>query len=465
MTEKLGRFNMTHRADLVRNKLVKPHEIVMRDADPLTLPGTVDGIYNQLLFDLCGDNDLVSLSLMGGYNRALDAIGFVTSGVQLIHEDMITYVSADGTAAGEETDGWISDPCAPGNSVESGGCSFELTGWGRLRRSSPVRDITDVINKYCIQQPRYRIDGSMIDNDYEWDVVRLNATILHDFQRLFINGSALVAGQHDGLEQLVTYGYQDPGSQEDCSAMDATVVDWNDNAICPTNGATGVTVNGVAIADGYRLLDIIKAFLRRTQTRIQMSSLSGSPLHIGLATTNTINCLISCYVCDLVCGGDVERMDSFEARAEIARLRQQFGANDAVLLTFEGYPVLFYAWDWELYDSVGDNSDMYILTPTVGNTPLFRIQTKDMSNINTTTGQSPIPQFRVTDQNRILSWENWDNTCYQVHTEMQWRLYMPGPWAQMRITNVSCNGVFGEISPDPLSAAFIESNLVAHAAV
>lgn len=461
---KVGKYNLVHRSDLLREKLVGANRKVERDADPLTLPQAVDGIYNQLLFDLCGDNDLVSLSLMGAYNRALDAIGFVTSQVHHIHEDMITYVSSDGTASGEPTEGYIDDPCAPGNSIESGGCVFELTDWGRLRRSSPVRDVTDVMLKYCEQQPLYNIAGQRISNDYEWDVVRMMSVILHDFQRYFITGTAAVEGA-DGLEALVTYGYTNPDDDEVCSAMDSTVVDYNGNAICPTNGAEGVTVNGVAITDGYRLLDFIKAFLRRTQTRIQMSSLSGAPIHVGLAPTATINCLISCYVCDLVCGGDVERMDSFEARAEIARLRQQFGANDAVLLSFEGYPVLFYAYDWELYDSVTDTSDIYILTPTVGNTPLLRIHTKDMSQANQITASSPVPMFRVTDQNRVLSWENWDNTCYQVHTELQWRVYLPAPWAQMRITNVACDTPLGQISPDPLSAAFIESNLVAHATV
>lgn len=459
---KLGRFDVTRPVDRVKEKLFNAR--VERDADPLTLPQAVDGIYNQLLFDLCGDNDLVSLSLMGAYNPALDAIGFVTNNTYHIHEDMIVYVSADGAAAGEPTSGVQTDPCAPGNEIESGGCAFELTGWGRLRRSSPVRDITDVMLKYCEQQPIYNIAGQRIDNDYEWDVVRLMSVILHDFQRLFITGNNANPGEADGLEQLVTYGYTDPDTAEDCTSMDSTVVDWNGNAICPTNGAVGVTVNGVLITDGYRLTDIIKAFLRKTQTGIQMSSLVGAPLHVGLATTATLNCLISCYVCDLVCGGDVERMDTFEARAEIARLRQQFGANGAVLLSFEGYPVLFYAYDWELYDDQSGYTDMYLLTPTVGNTPLLRIQVKDMSEATRITERGT-DVFRVTDQNRVLSWENWDNTCYQVSSELQWRVYLPAPWAQMRITNVTCDTPLGEISPDPLSSVFIEGNLVAHSEV
>jgi hypothetical protein len=435
--------------------------IVIR-GDNLTQPATVDGIYNQLLFDLCGDNDLVSLSLYGAYNKAIDAIGVVNSSVQHIHEDMIVYVAASGAAADTPTSGVHTDPCAAGNSVESGGCSFELTGWGRLRRTSETRDITDVIEKYCASQPIYDIAGDRIENDYEWDVVRLAAVILQDFHRLLITGNNAVAGQADGLEQLVTYGYQDPSTDELCGAMDSTVIDYNNNAVCPVNGATAVTYNGALVTDGYKLFDFIKSFLRRTAQRVNMSSLVGAPLHIALATTETINCLINCYVCDIVCGSDVERMDSVEARQEIGRLRQEFGANSAVLLSFEGYPVIFYAYDWALYDSVADNSDIYILTPTVGNQPLLRVQMKDMSGALTTTNKSGT-EFNVTDQNRVLSWETWDHTCYTVSVEMQWRVYCPAPWAQMRIMNVKCDTPLGGISNDPLSNLFIEDNLVAHA--
>jgi hypothetical protein len=454
----MAKYVLNHKADLIKRTPAQ-NELVFR-GDELTLPGTVDGIYNQLLFDLCGDNDLLSLTLLGAYNRALDAIGFLTSDVQHIHEDMIVYVSADGAAAGEETSGRQTDPCAAGNAVEAGGCVYELTGWGRLRRTSEVRDVTDVMEKYCMQQPIYDIGGNRIANDYEWDVIRLGTVILHDFQREVVIGNSATGGSHDGLELTVVYGYTNPDTQEVCTSMDSTVVDWNGNAICPTNGANGVTVNGVLITDGYRLTDILKSFLRRTAQRVRMSSLSGAPLHIGLAPTETINCLISCYVCDIVCGGDVERMDSFEAREMMARLRQEFGTASAVMLSFDGYPVLIYAYDWELYDSVTDRSDMYILTPTVGNTPLMRFHTKDMSKALTITEKSGT-QFNVTDQNRFLHWESWDHTCYTVSLEMQWRLYCPAPWAQMRITNIACDTPLGQISGDPLSAVYIETNLQA----
>jgi hypothetical protein len=437
---------------------------LVKRGDELTQPATVDGIYNQLLFDLCGDNDLVSLSLYGAYNKAIDAIGVVTSNVHHIHEDMIVYVSASGAAAAAPTSGVHTDPCAAGESIESGGCVFELTGWGRLRRTSPVRDVTDVIEKFCEKQPIYDIAGEQISSDYEWDVVRLMSVIIHDFQRLFITGNNAVAGEADGLQQLVTFGYVNPDTAQACSSMDSTVVDWNDNAICPVGGANAVTVNGVAIANGYSMFDLVKSFLRRTSQRINMSSLVGAPLHVGLATTETINAMINCYICDIVCSGDVERMDSPEARAEIARLRQEFGSSNAVVLSFEGYPVIFYSYDWALYDSAADNSDIYILTPTVGNTPLLRTQVKEMSRALDATDQSGT-KFMVTDRSRVLSWESWDHTCYTVSTEMQWRVYCSAPWAQMRIMNVSNNSPLGEISDDPLSAVFIENNLQAHPAV
>jgi hypothetical protein len=194
---------------LVVNRKIDENGNVVR-GDSITLPGTIDGIYNQQLFDPCSPDSLVALSLFGSYNPAIDAIGVVNSKYDNIHRDMITYVAADGAAAASPTSGRQTDACADGNSFESGGCAFSLSGWGRLRRSSDGRDITNENMRYCETQPSYDIGGVAIDNDYEWDLKRAATVLLQDIQRELIVGSAAVGGSADGLEQLVTYGYQDP---------------------------------------------------------------------------------------------------------------------------------------------------------------------------------------------------------------------------------------------------------------
>lgn len=435
----------------VKNRFSKN---VMRDAQDLTLTNPVDGLYNQLLFDLCGENDLISLSLMGMYNPVIDAIGVINSDVHRIVEDFITYVAPDGTANETPSSGILTQPCEPGNTVESGGCSFVLEGWTRFRRSSPTRDITDGHMKYCKTQPIYDIQGNAIDDDYEWDMVRMMSVLLQDFQRWLISGNGSIAGETDGLWNLVDYNYVNPVSGELCKEMDSFVIDWDGQAMAPEGGAEGVTINGDAAPDGYTLIDYIKSYVTHVARRINMSSLRGTWNFMAVLPTEALSCLMSAYVCQTVCGGEIERMDSFEARAKLESLRSQLGGHGAVTMTFDGYGITFFPYDYELVNDDG-TFRMIFFVPTVGNTPLLRIHSKDMSAavaaINMPHQRS---EFLVTDRNRVLSWATADHTCYQTHIEMQSRIYARAPWTMMKIDNVACDTLFGIMSGDPLSSNF-----------
>lgn len=435
---------------------------LVRRGDDLTLPTNIDGLYNQLLFDLCADDTLIGFTLFGSYNPALDQIGFVTENINNKVVNFLTWVAPDGTAIDEPTDGVQINPCTPGDSVESGTCQYNLSGWGRLRRSSGVRDTTDVITKFCQSQPIYTIAGTRIEDDYVWDLTRISSVMLQDFQRQFIIGNKSVAGQHDGLSRVVTYGYTDANGQR-CTSMDGTVIDYAENAMCPSPDAPteDVTINGVAAPDGYQLLDYINAWLRKTAKRIRMSTLSGQYRHIGLIPTETLSCLIDCYVCFVTCGRDVSRMNEPDVRAEISRLKSDLNENRAITLNHQGINVTWYTWDYELVNSTGF-SDIYILTPTVGNTPLLRIETKDMSAVASHPSMARTAQdMRVSDGSRFLSWTTVDHTCYQIHSEIQHRIWCLAPWAQLRITNISCDPIYGHISEDPLSDYYPEQNKVA----
>lgn len=431
---------------------------VQRDGD-ITL-ATAQGIYNQELFDLNGNNDLIGLSLRGSYNPFLDLVGFETSAVHRVQEYFITYDAAAGAAAGLPTSGVVTDPCADGETVESGGVSYLLQGFGRLRRSSPSRDITDIGIRYSENQPIYRIDGSIIQNDAEWDLVRLSSVNLREFQRLYITGNASVAGEADGLQQLVNYGYTDPITGDAATAMDSIVVDYNGMAMLPTGGATGVTVNGVLATDGYVLIDYIKSFIRRTLQRIQNSTLTGAPVFASILPLEHLSCLIDAYVCYTTCGGDIERMDSFEARTKLETLKGRLGGGGTVPLDFDGTTVLFYPYDHSLLTSA-TLGDIYLGVVRVGNRPLIRTQIKDMIAGARELGVTD--RFMVTDNNRMLNWKTFDHTCFRQHNEMQWRVKLDAPWAWMRIQDVACGNILGAFSGDPLSAYFYESNLVAYA--
>lgn len=438
-----------------KNGLMQPQQqMITRDADPLTA-GSPTGLYNQLLFDLCSDDAVISLSLANAYNPALNAIGFIDSDVYRIQENFLSYIGADGTGADSATSGVATDPCAPANSIESGGCAFVLEGWTRLRRSSPVRDMTDTGERYCETQPIYTIGGERIDNDQMWDLTQMATVIIRDMHRQVILGDAGEDAQTDGLINLIQSTYTDPVLQSSCKEMAGHVVDWNGQTMCLTDGQTGATYNGNAIPDGYQMIDVIKAYVRMARGRIQMSSIAGAPKHIALIPMNMMQSLIDCYVCYTVCGSDITRMDSFEARTMNERLQSEVGIFGAVNLMFDGVPIAFFPWDFGLYDEVAGTGQIIFLVPDVGNTPIVRIQIKNM--------QSVLAQqffangnYQATDLGRWLWWENRDNTCYQMHVENQHRVYMRAPWLQMRITNIAHGNVGPEnFSMDPQSARFL----------
>lgn len=454
-----------HPVQRVRKAINRGQDPRMVVREDLTL-SAVDGIYNQLLFDLCASNVVVGLTLMGAYEPLLDVIGWETSAVNRIVEHFITYVAPDGTYAENPTSSLLSDPCALGNSVESGGCSFVLQGWGRLRRCSEPRDLTDMEEKYCERQPTYNIAGQTIDDDSEWDMVRLMTVILQDLQREIIVGNSSVAGSQNGFEQLVDYGYVDPLTGEACPAMDSIVVDWGGQEMCPDEGASDVTVNGVAITDGYSLLGIIKDFIYLNNNRVANSTLSGVPRMILTLPSDFVRCLIDCYVCEIICENDVERMDAFEVRQMHADLRNQFGAGRMVILPFDGYPILVIPFDFGLYDTDNNVGDMYLFTTDIGNTPVTRLQAKDMNNIVSNRAASDTGHgFTVTDDGRVLEWHSFDQTCFTRCVELQWRLLLRAPWSAMRIMDVACTagGAFGVIRnfADPTAANFANAALTA----
>lgn len=421
----------------------------------------VDGLYNQPLFDCYAEDSILAFTLFGGYNKALDAIGFKNSDVYRYTRNFLTYVAPAGTAAGNPVTSDHADACAPGTSVEAGGCSYKLEGWGRMRKTSDTRDLTDIPIRYSAQTPTYDIAGNQIEDDLEWDMVRLTTVMLQDFQRRIINGNKAIAGQADGLLNLITYGYVDPVTGEECTSMDATVIDYNDNVFSSSEGATGVTFNGNAVADGYNFYDYVASWAMRIRQRINNSSLTGEATHIALIPSVHLNALVESWVCHVHCGGDLDQAMRSETVALLNGYKEQLYAGGSVTLTFNGIPVTFFPYDYGLLDVPEEGEPttgtIIFLTTRVGNTKLIDIQVKDMRQVaNLETGE----EFITMDNGRFLSWNTVDHTCYRVNMEMQWRIDMPAPWAQMVIENVRADSIFGPLSTDPLSPYFTEQNLV-----
>lgn len=411
----------------------------------LTL-GTDPAIYECCgLFDLCTDTDLMSLSFEG-QNPFLDWLTWRLTLDCIIHKEFIHWVRPE-QSRGVCTEGYLSDPCEDPNGVESGTCGFELRDFARLRRQGPVRDVTMNAVKFCEQQPRYRLDGSEITDQREYDMRLITEVILQDLKRMIISGNKATAGQFDGLGQLVKTNYIDPAGKS-CTTMDSIVVDWNGNTLA---GGAGITWNGVAQPATANLVDFLRAILRNIKQKISWApAMAGSALRVGdivlVMPAFMTSCLLDMFACWSMC------VNSAYINQEATNFRNQLngGMFGAGRIYLDGFEIPLAAYDWDLITGP-TTADIYMLTGSVGPLRVLEGQVLDLR---------PVPrdfssgQYAYTDGGRLLTWTEHDHTCYKQIAEMRPRLLSWAPWAQARIENVVCNPIGPVLGPDPCDSSY-----------
>jgi len=420
------------------------------DAMTLSSLATIYGCCG--LFDLCGDLDLMSLS-MEGQNKFLDWIGWEKTNVCLIRKNFITFVRPEETSGHARSTGYLSDPCGSDNSVEWGSCDFTLEDFALLRRHGPERNATRNSVKYCEAQPRYRLDGTPINSDAEYDMRLVTEAMVQDLKLMLISGTKVTAGQFDGLETLVKTGYHNSKGNH-CKSMDSIVVDWNDRTLA---GGAGITWNGKAVGSTYTFVDVLMAVYRRIRDRIQMApALSAQGLRPGdivfVAPTHILRCLMDSFTCWSVCPGATNQqvvIDSFEGRRfRDALMGGMFGDGRIFI---DGFEIPLVAYNWGLTDSVTGSSDAYLLTGRVGNVKTISGQYLDLSTVP---AGYPEAGYSYTDGGKFLTWVERLRTCIYREVEMQPRLLMWAPWSQARFMDILCTTPGGVLSPDPWESSF-----------
>lgn len=426
---------------------------VVNRADEMTV-ATNPTIYGCCgLFDLCGDMDLMSLSLEGT-NKFLDWIGWEISSVCRIRKNFIAWVRPEYSDS-VPTAGYQADPCGDAHEVEFGVCDFTLERFGRLRRKTPVRDITQVGLRLCELQPRYRLDGSPITDDLEFDMRLVVEGIVQDLKRYIISGSILTSGLFDGLQALVQTGYLNSDGHA-CQLMDSIIIDWNANGM---DGGAGITWNGAAVAATFNFVDVLLAVYRRIRQRIEwapaLATLSMVPGDmVFVAPTHFNQCLLDAYTCWRVCKGSVDdltfiqTLNSLEGRRFRDSLNGgMFGAGE---ITLDGFTIPLINYDWGLV--AGTLNDAYLLTGKIGAQRLISGQLNDMRV--PATHEAVTGLYAYTDGGRFLTWTERDATCIQRYVETQPRLLMWAPWAQARFEDLKCTQPGGIILPDPTATSF-----------
>ena len=401
------------------------------------------------LFDLCSDADLVSLSLQGA-DPFLDWIGWQSTLDCIVKKSFIGWTRPE-YYQGSATSGYLSNPCADPNSVEFGTCDFTLEDFARLRREGPVRDVTYNAVKYCETQPRYRLDGTPIKDDREYDARVIAEVVLQDVRRMLVTGSG-AAGTFAGLETLVNTGYNNADGSP-CHLMDSMVIDWNGNGL---NGGAGITFNGAALAAGFNFIDVLLDVYRRMRTRVSWSpTLAAQQFNIGdvvlAMPTHMIRCLLDAFTCWSVCDGaqyNEVAIQSYEARQFRTQLNGGMFGSGRIFL--DGFEIPLVAYDWELIKGP-TLSDIYMLVGQVGSVKTLLGEYNDMRVVPR---DFPEMDYFQTDGGRFLGWMDRDETCYTQTMEFRPRLLSWAPWTNARFQNVRCTTPTGPISPDPTETSF-----------
>jgi len=271
-----------------------------------TSPTPFNGCAN--FFDRCTDE------LMGLHFRAglplLDYMGFEVSDECHKVFEYITFVRP-AYSTGAPTAGHLSQPCADPNGWEFGTAKLTIDNFGRYGRRGPTRNMMQP-SKYCMTDPRRRLDGTAVTDEREWDMRFTTEVILQDVSRHLITGNSSTAGQFDGLERIVKTGY-------DSAMLDSIVIDWNGNTM---SGGSGITWNGAAVASTFDFVEVLEAVVQRIRQRLSWAPmLSNQQMNLGdmvlVMPMHVATCLLKFYTCWSVCPGtqyNETNLQTYEAR-------------------------------------------------------------------------------------------------------------------------------------------------------
>ncbi len=412
----------------------------------LTLDDTATPFGCCNYFDRCTD-EILTLHYRGALGL-LDWMGFGVSQDCYRTIEFINFVRPE-QSGGSCTSGHIGDPCDDPNGFEFGTCKLTVEDFGRYGRHGPVRDIMTP-KRYCQSDPRWRLDGTPVKDEREWDMRFAMDVVLDDIRRHLVVGNSATAGQFDGLEQWVATGY-------DCSMLDSIVIDWSGNTM---DGGAGITWNGTAIAATWDFVDVLQAAYRRIRRRIGWAAtLSSQRMGLGdmilLMPDFMATCLLDYYTCWSVCAGseyNEVNLQSYEARAFRDSLiagvpENMFGAG---FIRLDGQAIPIMPYDWELIKGP-TTADIYLLTGAVGSNRIWEgehLSAQEAARIRGGLG------YFTTDGGRVLGKYDVDNECEQLKLWMHPRLFCRAPWAQVRFQDVVCAGVTDPMSPDPCDTSF-----------
>lgn len=393
------------------------------------------------------ENELMTLSY-GGRLSLLDLFNWSMSDVFTKTFNFITYVRPEYTGLNVPTAGYLSDPCADPNGFDYGTAKITLEDFGRYGRKGPTREILKA-TRYCETDPRYRVDGSFIDNEFEWDLRFILDTQIQDLYRHIITGNASTAGQFDGLQQWVNTGYES-------TMLDSMVFNWAGNDLSGTGGSTK-TLNSVNLTGTYQFINYLLATVRRLVQRISWSPMlntEGEPNFVLVMPKFLAECLLDAFTCWSVCeGGLYNPVNLMTYEARTFRDSINGGRYGGGFIRLDGRVIDIFPYDWDTMHGT-NRGDVYLLTLSVGNQRLWEGETLDAGAAAAEMQREGHNEYFSTDGGRIIGVTEVDNLCRTTKAWIRPRIICRAPWLQARFMNVECATVLDPLSADPTSSFY-----------
>lgn len=357
-----------------------------------------------------------------------------------------------GAGQDEGTSG-AGSPCEDPLGWEWGECSYEMchTSWYH-RQGEPLGPHNTQIR--CETDQRVRINGTVIADDFEWQLNGILNALKQDVTHDAIHGSHLNSYEMNGLETIVRTGYKD-NNDNYCPYVDSWLVNWaNDN------------LDGIGNGWG-NFFDFLHELTNQIEYRAQAIGDIAESDMVLFTSRFMADCILDAFACYSVCGvTSAYDVTEQSLRAQTLAYRQSlnggplYDGSRAVgfLRLKNGRRLPILVDDAFSISKPGDDycTDVYLLTRRIGGMDVLYGEYLDLGEygnmiqkFNAATG------VRVENAGRFAFKGKEDNWCAMAMVGTSPELYLSAPWAQARIMGVCCNRKLQPITGDPFQPDYI----------
>lgn len=383
------------------------------------------------IFSPCFNGDVFGLQVQT--HGIMDWLGMRRNTTWKKNVQFITWWRGEGAEDGQTGAG---SPCADPLGWEWGECSYDLCHESWYHRQGDPLGPHETMDR-CETDIRARLDGTVITDDFEWQMNGALQALKQDIAWDIVHGSHLNPYEMNGLESMIRTGYTD-NSGNNCPMVDSWLVNWE-------NDDLDGTINGWG-----NFFDFLHELVNQIEYRSQRQGDIADTDMILFTSRFMADCILDAFACYSVCGVTSTTDISDQAlRPQVLLYRKSLNGGPL----YDGRRAVGYislkngrrlpimvddAFD---ITKPGANycSDVYLLTRRIGNRDVFYGTYLDLTKYqNLMRKFNQYTGVRVENAGRFAFKSKEDNWCAMAMVGTSPELYLSAPWAQVRIMDVCC---------------------------